>query len=101
MSTADRVRILYQKDLMTFDFSTMTYPLRGDYLDDLRVHYDKFIHPIVPIGAVILYLTLSKPLCDFIRFVFGQQKGQNGPIWSQSVKYFTALHSLILAVYSG
>ena len=34
----------------------------------------------------------------FVRFVFGQQKGQNGPIWSQSVKYFTALHSLILAL---
>eukprot|EP00605_Chrysophyceae_sp_TOSAG23-4_P002122 GSChrysophyteH1.ASY1.ANO1.2348.1 assembled CDS len=101
MSTADRVRVLFQKELMTFDFSTMKYPLRGDYLDGLRVHYDKFIHPFVPIGAVILYLVFSKPLCDFIRFLFGQQKGKNGPIWSQALKYFTAFHSLLLAVYSA
>lgn len=101
MATTDRVRVLFQSELLTFDWSRMQYPLKGDSLDVLRQHYGKFIHPIVPFGAVILYLLFSKTLCDFVRFMFGQQPGKNGPVWSKCLKYLTFTHSLALAVYSA
>ena len=105
MATLNRIRVEFQKDLLDFDFSTMTFPLKNDYLDVLRVHYDKFINPMVPIGAVLAYLLFSKPLCDFIRFLFGQKTkngvAENGPMWSKFLKGFSVLHSLLLAIYSA
>jgi len=99
--TNQRIRVLFQKDFFTFDYSSFIYPPKGDYLDVLRKHYAKFINPFVAFVAVVAYLVLSKPMCDFIRFLFGQKKGENGPIWSMCLKYFTLIHSLLLAVYSG
>lgn len=101
MASSDRVRVLHQKDFLTFDYTKFVYPLKGDYLDVLRKHYHKFINPFVALIAVVAYLILSKPMCDFIRFLFGQKKGENGPIWSKFLKYFTFIHSILLAVYSG
>lgn len=79
----------------------MIFSLKGDYLDVVRQYYHNFIYPVVPFVCVILYLTCSKSLCDFIRYLFGQKEGQNGPYWSKFLKYFTFFHSFILALYSG
>ena len=55
-------------------------------------HY--FVHPAVPVVAVILYLILSKPVTCFVRDLFDiQPKGK--------IDNFVKLHNSILAIYSG
>lgn len=54
-----------------------------------------FAHPLVPIGAVVLYLLVSNAIFDGIRKAFNLEP--RGP----AIQFFTMLHSAILAVYSG
>jgi hypothetical protein len=56
---------------------------------------------MVPFICVILYLTCSKPVCDFIRLLFGQKKKENGKYWTLFLKYFSFVHNLLLCAYSG
>lgn len=109
MSTLDRVKVTKAQDLLSFDYSKFVFPTKGDYLDVLRVHYDKFINPIVPIVAVLLYLIASKPICTLVRNMCGQTDPirakdggkKDGETWTYCIKKFSCFHSTLLAAYSG
>ena len=73
-------------DFLTFDYSSIFPP---------GTLFSYFTNPLVPLLSVVLYLLLSKPIVNFLRNYFKlKPKG----IILQRV---TAIHSLILAIYSG
>ena len=53
-----------------------------------------FLHPVIPFVSVALYLTLSNPICNWIRETFKLES--KGPF----IQNLTIIHSSILAVYS-
>jgi len=54
-----------------------------------------FIHPLVPFSAVILYLILSKTVCDFLRAKLNIDPKGN------FIKVLTLVHSSLLTIYSA
>ena len=101
MATKDRFRVVNLNDFFTIDYSAYVYEPKGNYLDGIRKHFNKFINPLVPLIAVAFYLAFSKPLCKGLRALFGQQEKEQTPDWKLFLTRFTFIHSLILAVYSG
>lgn len=87
-TTANRSTVVSEvKDFFTIDYSSI-------FLDKYEV-FGYFTSPFVPIISVILYLILSKLLFNAIRITFDLQPKGNG------LQKLTAIHNLILAVYSA
>ena len=73
------------REFLSFDYEAF-FP-RGSF-------FSSFAPPIVPTGAVILYLLLSKPVCSFLVKALGiAPKGQ-------LIQSLTIVHSSSLAMYS-
>ncbi|RYH21001.1 hypothetical protein EON65_21780 [archaeon] len=83
-------RVESVNDFVSFDYKQL-FP--GN--DSVSQFYDLFSHPVVPIVAVFLYLTLSKTLLEGIRKTFNLKP--KGIV----VQGITIVHSALLAVYSG
>jgi hypothetical protein len=87
-------------DYLGFDYSSLSFPARGDYLDGVRLIYPFFTHPLVPFIAVAAYWFGSHALCAAIRDATGTTKDdEKTQAWIRNK--LTLVHSMILAVYSG
>lgn len=89
------VKVVSLDDYWTFDYSTINFAAKGDYLDPLRAYYGYFTHPALAFGSVALYLLFSSSLCGAIAKSLGLKSD------SSSIKMLTIVHSLLLAIYSG
>jgi len=63
--------------------------------------FQYFVHPAVPIVAVILYLILSKPVMCFLKDKFGLDQKVGPDKKKGKIDPFVKLHNFILAVYSA
>ena len=87
-------------DYLGFDYGTLSFPARGDYLDPVRLIYPFFTHPLVPFVAVAAYWFGSDAFCAAIRSATGTTKeDEKSQAWIRNK--LTLVHSFILAVYSG
>lgn len=77
-------------DFWTADYSNV-FPNKDEASDRL---FSMFAHPLIPFGAVVLYLLLSDSVFGWIRTTFNIQPKGTG------LQMLTVTHSALLAIYS-